>query len=251
MYSYTNYGYLLHQVEGLFDVYKPFSAISGSVQEEGATSGVSPHDSSASIVPIGLEHCASGISIPEVSSANGQSPPPIIISRRNPLMNPGSILSWDNLKKWEMITREYLPYLQREYIIWGLFVITFILNIISANLQRFHPSILFNCLAMIIGVVSLSSRNKLYLSIVIVMIALSTVLAVIVFLHRKFDVVALITFFCDGALLYFLVQWLLHFRRLSQEDLMFFQAMTYSISRRVDDIVYFREHSDIELYNSV
>lgn len=114
---------------------------------------------------------------------------------------------------------------------------------------------------MIIGVVSLSSRNKLYLSIVIVMIALSTVLAVVVFLHRKFDVVALITFFCDGALLYFLVQWLLHFRRLSQEgtclrdglwvDLMFFQAMTYSISRRVDDIVYFREHSDIELYNSV
>lgn len=25
-----------------------------------------------------------------------------------------------------MITREYLPYLQREYIIWGLFVITFV-----------------------------------------------------------------------------------------------------------------------------
>ncbi len=28
-------------------------------------------------------------------------------------------------------------------------------------------------------------------------------------------------------------------------DLMFFQAMTYSINRRVDDIVYFREHREL------
>lgn len=114
---------------------------------------------------------------------------------------------------------------------------------------------------MIIGVVSLSSRNKLYLSIVVIVIALSTVLAVTMFFHHKFDFVEVVSFLCDGALLYFLVQWLYHFRHLSQEgrnafyvlciDLMFFQAMTYSISRRVDDIVYFREHSDIELYNSV
>ena len=91
-----------------------------------------------------------------------------------------------------------------------------IISVISANVQRFHPSIVFDCVAMIVGVVSLSSRNKFYLIVVDVFVAISTVLT-FTLIRRRINVVVVMAFVCDISLLYFLTQWIRHFRKLSQE----------------------------------
>ena len=92
-----------------------------------------------------------------------------------------------------------------------------IISVISANVQRFHPSIVFDCVAMIVGVVSLSSRNKFYLIVVDVFVAISTVLTFTLLIRRRINVVVVLAFVCVISLLYFLTQWIRHFRKLSQE----------------------------------
>ena len=69
---------------------------------------------------------------------------------------------------------------------------------------------------MIVGVVSLSSRNKFYLIVVDVFVAISTVLT-FTLIRRRINVVVVMAFVCDISLLYFLTQWIRHFRKLSQE----------------------------------
>ncbi|KAK8823748.1 hypothetical protein WA538_001041, partial [Blastocystis sp. DL] len=163
-------------------------------------------------------------------------------SRRNPLMRPGSILSWDNLNQWRHFAEENLSYLKKEYWISLFLILLFITSMLSIRLRSFSVPTSIDILAFLFGVVSLSARNRLYMFVIVVVISLNLFVQLIVTVFRHFSVTVLLSMICELCLVVLIAQWLFRFRRYSKEELLFYQAMTYSIQRSLNDIVFLVQH---------
>ena len=166
------------------------------------------------------------------------------------------------MKKWELFTRDNMTYLKLENYIFCLLIINFVSfdishhSIVTALASNFHFVNLFNildCAVMIVGILCITSWNVCYLIIVDVCIAIvlfSNVLFV-VFSRRK-HFLTYVRVVCEICLIAFLTSWVRRFSKFSHGglrgwrrlpvDLLFYQAMTYSISRRKNDIVFLIQH---------
>ena len=133
---------------------------------------------------------------------------------------------------------------------------------LNIRLRSFSLSTSVDILAVLFGVVSLSARNRLYMFVVgggvvsqfqiAIVIALNLFVQFIFTVFRRFSLTVLLSMICELCLIVLIVQWLFRFRRYSKEgvhfemgwdvELLFYQAMTYSIQRSLNDIVFLVQH---------
>ena len=166
------------------------------------------------------------------------------------------------MKKWELFTRDNMNYLKLENYIFCLFIVNFVSfelshhSIVTVLASNFHFFSLFNildCAVMIVGILCITSWNVCYLIVVDVCIAIvlfSNILFVV--LIRRGHLFTYVRIACEICLIGFLTRWVWCFSKFSHGgmasgafvsvDLLFYQAMTYSISRKKNDIVFLIQH---------
>ena len=218
-------------MDSFFEQYNPYpEEVVPSVEESSPSTEIKPPS------PI------QGIRILSTSSIGASEPVRPSLQNRNPLMTPGSILSWDNMSKWKSFTEENLNYLKKEYWIFFILVVNFVVSVFSIQFRSFDLTAIVDTLAMLIGIVALSSRNRLYLFFVDFAIALNLVFRSLFLIYFRVTRMVLLSMLCEILLVTLLTQWLVRFRRYPKEELTFYQAMTFSIQRRIPDIVFLLQH---------
>lgn len=155
-----------------------------------------------------------------------------------------------------------MTYLKIENYISCFFIINFVWFSISHNsivtilASNFHYFSLFNivdCAVMIVGILCITSWNVCYMIVVDVCIAIVLFSNIMLFVFTpRGHVFTYIRVACEICLIAFLTCWIRCFSKFSHGgtaregftsvDLLFYQAMTYSINRRKNDIVFLIQH---------
>ena len=138
MIIYINYEKLLFHVERFFEVYNPFTAqsLNDALREYQLSAGYVT-DIPCESVPLPCSATSKEEQVPpspiaelQLSQSFMSSAAEVSVSetvpKRNPLMTPGSILSWENMKKWELFVQDNIQYLKLESYIYGMFIIVFV-----------------------------------------------------------------------------------------------------------------------------